>query len=187
MHSTADKELLQDRYHIIHPLSPYLTSRQILNKYLLNGWMVDLRSRHKFCKQEQVLTVIIISQKRNLGLRALSDLIEVKLLAWCCQKEVISRTSSSRTRDWYVKGECQSTEIVPDIRTLQHGSIRDRAHKIRTQVSRLEKRGWLSPSSIFCLRFKEPGSNLKAMVYQHMCNPSITRLLGRDFWYQGDS
>ena len=55
--------------------------------------MVDLRSRHKFCKQEQVLTVIIISQKRKLGLRALSDLTEVKLLAWCCQKEVVSRTS----------------------------------------------------------------------------------------------
>ena len=145
IHSTLDKELLQDRYPIIHPLSPYLTSRQILNKYLLNGWMVDLRSRHKFCKQEQVLTVTIISQKRKLGLRALSDLTEVKLLAWCCQKEVVFRMSSSRTKDWCGKGECQSTEIVPNIRTRQHGSIRDRAHTIRTQVSRLEKKGWLSP------------------------------------------
>lgn len=115
-------------------------------------WMkVDLRNRHQFCKQEQALIVILISQTRKLGLRALSDLIEVKLLTWYCQKEVRSRSSSSKTRD---RGtDVPRVNVSPlkqyNILTLQHGSIRDRACTVRTQGSRLEKKGWLRPSAIY--------------------------------------
>lgn len=150
---------------------------------------VDLRNRHQFCKQEQALIVILISQKRKLGLRALSDLIEVKLLTWCCQKEVRSRSLSSKTRD---RGIDVPRVNVSPLKQYQYSDsaawlCKGQGLHSKDTGKQVGEKGVAQTISHLCLGFKEPGSNLRATVYPHMCNPNITQLHGRDFWYQVDS